>query len=140
MFTSIHFSAFHYHVMEMLNEKNINALLTPCHVGKIYPDGHPNKEWWNFKTDHDRIWQVGVNSVFGFLLQNQFEHGITRDMSTLLEFRHRILMPLIDRGLDENLHIIDFNTSDPSTKSTYPNVFVELIRNGLRNSNISSPV
>ena len=126
--------------MEMLNENNVNDLLPSCRVSQIYPEGHPNKEWWNFKNDHDRIWQVGGKSVFGFLLQNRWEHEYTRDMNTLLEFRHRVLLPLIDRGLAVNLHIIDFYTWDPSTKSTYPNVFAELIRNGLSNFNTSSLV
>ena len=49
-------------------------------------------------------------------------------------------MTLIDRGLDVNVHINHFYTWDPSTKSTYPNVFVELIRNGLSNFNTSSPL
>ena len=100
--------------------------------------GSTQQEWWNFKNEHYRIWQVRRKSVFGFLLQNKWEHEYTREMSTLLEFRHRILMPLIDRGLDVNLHINDFYISDPSTKSTYPNVFAELIRNALSNFNTSS--
>ena len=49
------FSSMHKHTMEMINENNVNALLPSCLVSKIYPEDHPNKEWWNFKNDHDRI-------------------------------------------------------------------------------------
>ena len=61
-------------------------------------------------------------------------------MSTLLEFRERIMIHLSERGFDANLHIRDFYSWSPSTKSTYPNVLVELIRNGLSNFNTSSQV
>ena len=60
-------------------------------------------------------------------------------MRALLEFRHRILMALIDRGLDENVHIVNFNYWNPSNSSRYPKVLVELIRHGLSNFNTSSP-
>ena len=62
----------------MLNENNVNALLPHCHVSKIYPEEHPNKVWWNFENDHDRKWHDGGNSVFGFLLQNKWEHVFTQ--------------------------------------------------------------
>ena len=127
-------------VMEMLNENNINALLPPYHVSKIYPVGHPNTVWWNFENDQERKWPGGDKSVFGFLLQNRWEQRFSRDMSTLIEFRQRITIPLIDRGLDVNLHILDYYSWSRSTKSTYPNELVELIRNGLSNFNTSCPV
>ena len=117
----------------MLTENNINALLPSTHVSTINPEGHPNKERWNFQYDQDRKWQDGRKSLFGFLMQNRWEQGYTRELSTLLEFRHRIMMPLIERGLDVNIHILEFYSWDTSTKSTYPNVLVELLRNGLSN-------
>ena len=41
-------------------------------------------------------------------------------------------------GLCVNLHILEFYSWDTSTKSTYPNVLAELIRNCLTNFNTSS--
>ena len=138
MFTSMHRSVHQNHLMETLNESNVNARLPYCGASNIYPEGHPNKEWWNYQNDCDRIWRAGGRSVFAFLLQNRWEVNYTRDLSTLLVFRHRIMMPLIERGFDVNLHILDFYSWSPSTCSTYPNVLGELIRNGLSNFNTSS--
>ena len=81
----------------MLSENNINALLPPCRVSKIYPVGHPNNVCWYFENGQDRIWQDGTMSEFGLLLKRDGKFGTPRDMSTLLEFRHRIMMHLIDR-------------------------------------------
>ena len=47
---------------------------------------------------------------------------------------------LVDRGLDLNLHILEFYSWSPSTSSTYPTVLGELIRNGLSNVNTCCPV
>ena len=79
--------AYQIHLIEMLNENNINALLHSCRVSNIYPEGQPNKEWRNFKKDHDRIWRHGGKSVVAFQLQNKWEHECFRDLSTLIEFR-----------------------------------------------------
>lgn len=86
------------------------ALLPFCQVSKIYPEGHFNKVWWNFVNSQDRIWQESTITVFGFLLQNRWEQRYTADMSTLQEFRHRIMMPFIHRGLDVNLRIVVFHS------------------------------
>ena len=59
-------------------------------------------------------------------------------MGSLIDFRNRIMMPFIDRGLDVNQHIRDFYTWSPSSSSSYPTVLVELIRNGLSNFDTSS--
>ena len=50
------------------------------------------------------------------------------------------MIPLIDQGLDANRHILVLYSWSPSRKSTYPNVLVELVRNGLSNLNTSCPV
>ena len=39
----MHGSAYKKHVMEVLNENNVNALLPSCLVSKTYPEGHPKK-------------------------------------------------------------------------------------------------
>ena len=78
----------------MLTENNINALLPSTHVSMIYPEGHPYKELWNFQNDEDRKWQDGTKTVFGFPMQNRCEQGYSRDLSTLVEFRQLIMMPL----------------------------------------------
>ena len=70
-------------------------------------------------------------------MQNRWEQWYIRELSTLVEVRHRIMMPLIERGLDVNLHIFMLYSWDTSTKSTYPNVLVELSRNRLTNFKIS---
>ena len=124
----------------MLKENNINTLLPSCRVSKIYPEGHPNKAWWNFQNDCDRKWRDGGKSVFAFLLQNKWEHECVRDLSTFLVFLHRIMIPLIECGLHVNLHILDFYSWRPSTSSTYLSVLAELIRNDLSNFNTSSKV
>ena len=80
IFSSMHHSAYYNHLMEMLNENNIIALLPSCRVSNIYPEGHPNKHWWNFKTDHDCIWPDGGKNVFAFLLQNKGEHECVQDL------------------------------------------------------------
>ena len=133
LFTAMHSTAFHNHLMEILNDNNFKAMFPSCWVSKIYLEGHPNNVLWNFDNGQDRKWQHGTKPVFGLLLPNRWEQRDTRDMSSLLEFRHRILRPLIDPGLEVNLHIWDFYSWDPSIKSTYLNLLVELIRNGLSN-------
>ena len=50
------------------------------------------------------------------------------------------MIHLIDRGVDVNLHILEFYSWSPSTWSTYPKVLAALIRNGLTNLNTSCPV
>ena len=129
MFTSKHNSAYQNYLLEMLNEKNIPALLPSSHISKIYPEGHPNNVWWNHERENK--WLPDGKTLFGFLLQNRSELGCNRDVGSLIDFRNRIMMPFIDRGLDVNQHIRDFYTWSPSSSSSYPNVLVELIRNGL---------
>ena len=72
----MHGSAYQNHEMEMLNENNINALLPPCRVSKIYPEDHPNSVWWNFENDQDRKWQVGGKSVFGVPTAKRIETSV----------------------------------------------------------------
>ena len=139
MFTSMHRSAFQRHLMDLLDENNVNATLPSFSVSSIYPEGHPNKEWWKLENLHNRRWEDG-KSVFGFLVQNRWEHGYNRELSTLVEFRHCIMMPLIARGLDVNRHILEFYSWNPFTRSTYTSMLGELIRNGLTNFNTSSKV
>ena len=74
------------HMMEMLTENNFNALLNSYRLSKINPDGDPNNVWWNYLNDHDRKWEDGWNSLFGFRLQNKWEYRLVRDVSTMLEF------------------------------------------------------
>ena len=140
MFTSMHRSAVHHHLTDLLNENNVNATLPSFTMSSIYPECHPDKEWWTLQNLEDRKWEDGKKSVFGFLMQNKWEYGYIRELSTLIEFRHRIMMPLIARGLHVNRHILEFYSWHPFTSSTYPSVLAELIRNGLTNFNTSSKV
>ena len=126
--------------MDLLNENNVNATLPSFCVSSIYPEGHPNKEWWNLQNTIERKWEDGRKSVFGFLMQNRWENGDVRELSTLLEFRHRILLPLIGRGLDVNRHMLEFYSWRPGSNSTYRSVLAELIRNGLTDFNTSAKV
>ena len=140
MFTSMHRSAFQRHLMDLLDENNVNATLPSFTVSSIYPEGHPNKKWWKLENLQDRKWVDGKKSVLGFLMQNMWEHGYNRELSTLVDFRHRFMMPLIARGLDVNRHILEFYSWKPFTRSTYPSLLAELIRNGLTDFNTSSKV
>ena len=114
----MHRSAFENQLMDMLTENIVNALHPSNHVSLIYPEGHHNNEWLNFENDQDRKVQDGTKSVFGFLMLNSWEQGYTRELSTPLDFRQRMLLPLMDRGLDDNLHILGFYSWETSAKLT----------------------
>ena len=122
MISSMHHSAFQRHLTDLLDETNVNATLPSFCGSSIYPEGHLNKEWWNIQNNQDRKWQDAQKSVFVFLMQNKWEYGYILELSTLVEFRHHIMMPFIARGLDVNPHILQLYLWRPFTWSTYPSV------------------
>ena len=115
--TQMEDSDYQNQVIEMLNEKNINRRLPSSQVSKLNPVDHCKCEWWNIENVHGRKCQDGGMSVFGFKLQNKWEQCFNRDTSTLLEFRHPIMFPFSDRGLNVKLHILEIYFWSPITKS-----------------------
>ena len=101
--------------------------------------GSPN--YLRLNLEKENKWQPDAKSVFGLLLQNSWELVCKRDMDSLFEFLNRIMMPLVNLGLDVYLHIRDFYSLSPSSaSSSYPILLVQQIRTALSNFETSSPV
>ena len=79
----------------------------------------------------------GTKSLFGFIMQNKSDQRFVPDLNTLVDFRHRIMRALIERGIDVNRHILEFYCWVTFIKSTSPNMGTELIRNFNTSSNVS---
>ena len=120
----------------MLTDTTVNGQLHSCQVSKPYPVGHANHVWWFY----ERLHGLDGKCIFCVDLQNRWERSCTHDVTTLLEFRYRLMNHLVDQGLNVNLHIHDFYSLKPTSKSTFPNMLVELIRNGLTNFDTSCPL
>ena len=117
--TSIVDSNYQNHFIEMLTDTTVNGQLHSCQVSKPYPVGHANHVWWFY----ERLHGLDGKCIFCVDLQNRWERSCTRDTFTLLEFRYPLMNPLLDQGLDVNLHIFEFYAWIPEAKSKFPNVW-----------------
>ena len=102
----------------------------------------PSVGWWfkHYQNDADR--NLFGKSLFIYLTQSDSHIG--PGQNSLLDYRYRVLNPLIYLGLDVNVHASDLYQWRPNDHSSLPLILGELVANGLMNfhstTHLSTPL
>ena len=85
------------------------------------------------KYDNDGEKNLFGKSIFAFLTQSDVLTWERENHNTLLDYRYRVMNPIIARGLDINLHASELYVWWPNDRASLPNILGEMIANGLMN-------
>ena len=95
----------------------ISKLSTKCNFNDSFPgtielpyyretdtNMRPSIGWWLSKYHNDAEMNLLGKSIFAFLTQSDVLNWERENHNTLLDYRYRVMKPLIARRLDVNLH------------------------------------
>ena len=98
----------HNQLMKIINKGNVNDCFPSSLEWPYYrvtdTNMRPSIGWWLSKYNNDAEKNLVGKSIFAFLSQSEVLIWERENHNTLLDYRNRVMKPLIARGHDINLH------------------------------------
>ena len=124
-------------ITSIVTKENVNACFPETIEWPYYRvtdiNSRPSVGWWLDKYDNDAEKNLFGKSIFAYLAQADQRNGEVQNFNSLLDYRYRVIKPLIPLGLDVNVHGSELYIWWPNERTSLTNILGELIGNGLMN-------